>query len=178
VFDAIGRRLDEILAHQAIDKSFRANGRGIRVAISDVRWRGRVLATEFGVEEIASLMRKADGFFDHCEVTRGGSFRGTELSDAVCACWVQWSRHAYRSFRRRVPAWNDLADVSVGALLLATPVIRRDLARIAGSGNVPALVIALDSSRATAVHLKCSVRGVAASLPAWMRASGAVAGHG
>lgn len=178
VFDAIGGHLDESLAHRAIDEGFRANGRGVRVAISDVRWRGRVLTTEFGVEEIAPLMRKADGFFDHCEINRGGSFQGTELSDAVCACWVQWSRHAHKSFRRCVPAWNDLADVSVGALLLSTPAIRRDLARIAGSGNVPALIIALDSSRATAVHLKCSVRGVAVSLPAWMRASGAVAGHG
>ena len=60
VFDAIGGHLDESLAHRAIDEGFRANGRGVRVAISDVRWRGRVLTTEFGVEEIAPLMRKAD----------------------------------------------------------------------------------------------------------------------
>jgi hypothetical protein len=179
VFDRIGRHLDETLSHPAADKYLCANGRRIVVAISDLAWRrGAVLITEFGVEEIGPMMTKANGFFDSYELARGGHLGPTELSVAVCGCWIEWSRHARESFRRKVRAWNDLADVSVGALLLASPHMRRELDRIAISGNVPVLAIALNSAQATATHLKCNIRSAALSLPAWMRASGAVAGNG
>jgi hypothetical protein len=178
-FDRIGRHLDETMSHPATDARFRANGRGVLVAISDVRWQRRefVLITEFGVEELGSLMKKANEFYDSCETTRGVRFETTELYEAVCACWIQWSRHAYKSFRRRIPAWDDSADIGVASLLLAAPDLRQELARIAVSGDVPVLAVALNSAHATASHLKCNIRYVALSLPAWARASGVVAGR-
>jgi hypothetical protein len=135
------------------------------------------LATQYDASEIDPLMTTADGFFDSYAVVRGGLLGPTELSVAVCGCWIEWSRHARESFRRQARAWNDLADVSVGALLLARPDIRRELDRIALCGAVPVLAVALNSAQATATRVKCNVRAVALSLPSWICASGAVAGR-
>lgn len=178
VFDRIGRRLDETLSHPTADEYFSANGRRVVVAVSDARWRHEVLFTKYDVDEIEPLMTKADGFFRSYAIVRGGDLGTTDLADAVCACWVEWSRHARKSFRRRVAAWTDVADVSVGALLLASPDIRRGLDRIAVGGDVPVLAVAINSTHATPTHLKCNVRAFALSLPSWICASGAVAGHG
>lgn len=179
VFDQIGQHLDDSFSQPATNKLLRATGRGIVIAISDVRWRRRefVLITEFGVEEIGPLMKKANDFFDACETDIGKRLEGRELPEAVCACWIHWSRHAYKCFRRRLLAWNDLADVSVGALFLASPDVRQSLHRIAQSGNVPVLAVGLNTADASAAHLKCNVRYVALALPTWMRASGSVTGH-
>jgi hypothetical protein len=179
VFERIGQHLDATMSRPATDERFRATGRGILVAVSDVRWQRRefVLITEFGVDELGSLIKKANEFYDSCETTLGMRFETTELSEAVCACWIQWSRHAYKSFRRRIPAWDDSADIGVASLLLAAPDLRQELVRIAVSGDVPVLAVALNSAHATASHLKCNIRYLALSLPAWARASGVVAGR-
>jgi hypothetical protein len=115
------------------------------------------LATQYDASEIYPLMTKAGEFFDSYAVARAGHTGPAELSVAVCGCWIEWSRHARESFRRQVPAWNDLADVSVGALLLASPDMRRKLDRVAVSGNVPVLAIALNSTEATAARFPCLV---------------------
>ena len=177
VFDRIGRHLDATLSHPSTDKLLPANVRRLVIAVSDAAWRDKVLITDYRVDEVAPLMASAGSFLASYADARGDQFSTETLSDGLSGCWAKWSRHAGKSFRRGAPAWNDLADVSVGSLLLISPDLRRRLDRIAVSGAIPVLAIAINSSGTTREHLKCSVRAIVFPLPAWMRASGIVAGH-
>lgn len=177
VFDRIGRQLDTTLSYPSMDEILPTNDRRLVVAVSDDAWRDKVLIIDYRVDEIGPLMTKTNAFFTDVAGACGDHFSTETLSARLGGCWAKWSRHAHKSFRRGTPAWNDLADVSVGGLLLISPDLRRRLDQIAVSGAIPVFAVAINSNGTTREHLKCFVRAIVFPLPAWMRASGVVAGH-
>ena len=166
VFERIGQHLDTTVSQPGHDGLFSTNRQRVIVVVSDVLWGSLVLLTEVRADEIRRAL-----------TAHAVPFTGKQLSDAICHGWTNWSRHARISFRRGVPAWSDLATVSVGGLLFISPEARIRLAQVAAGGETPVLAIAMDSTGTTRKRLKCSVRAIVFPLPSWARASGAVAGH-
>jgi hypothetical protein len=166
VFERIGQHLDTTVSQPGHDHLFSESRKRVLVGVSDALWGDLVLLTALRADEIRRALTAA-----------ALPFTGKQLSDGICYCWADWSRHARKSFRRGVPAWSDLATVSVGGLLFISPEVRIKLAEVAGTGDMPVLAVAMDSTGTTRKRLKCSVRAIVFPLPSWARASGAVSGH-
>lgn len=167
VFARIGSQLDRIIA-SADHEAVLVTPVCIIVAVSDVAWGDRVLATHFAPEEFAMPRLKAA--FEPLE-------KANLLPETVCSLWTTWSRQAHRNFRRRLTAWDDRATAAVGGILFSNPGALGEIAAIGGSGRTPILAIALNSKGSTQERSKCSVRAAVIPLPDWARARGAVAGN-
>jgi hypothetical protein len=177
VFERIGRQIDMTLSEPSAEIFLPANAGRLIVAVSDAVWRGPTLITDYGTDEIALLLAKTNNVLSDLADACGDQFGSEALANGFGGVWAKWSRHARKSFRRGVPAWNALADASIGSILLTSPEYRRQFERITAGGDIPVLAVAINSVGTTPRRLKCAVRAVFFSLPAWMRASGAVAGR-
>ncbi|WBU31454.1 hypothetical protein OOZ54_08125 [Rhodopseudomonas palustris] len=171
VFERIGRNLDRALPRKGFDELILGHGDRLAAAVSDAAWRKHVLVTQYSYYEIRHAVCEA------YDLLRAHAADGFDPTCSVRKDFANWSRLTRPVQQHEFFAETDLyLHGCVAATLALLPDKCAEIGSLLASKQVPALLIALNSSGATP-HNPCSLGVMVIAVQDWARPNGPVAGH-